>query len=213
MTNFHKIFLDSTYRAPPYQPAKPFFTIFNSSNYWLQAAIVIAVFIILRMMPFMRQAAHLAGGSECPSLFGMIRDMFVCREKVHDICNQTPLGHNEPGQFDDEDEKTNGQVRKRRNKIVREAKPLYCPDENKPKVTRSARSISTMKEQAYDGDMLPPSELNRASHNDENSMDSGHKNIRQNTRSKKQTGSCNDVLVRSYCRRFPKRSRSRSRKR
>lgn len=156
MTNYHKLFLDSTYRAPPFQPAKPFFTLFNASNYWLQAALVIVVFIILNMMPFMRQAAHLAGGTTCPSLFGMLKDAFVCKEKVHEICNQTPKGHNIPPEGSNKEEESG-----RRYKVVREARDLPCPDDYKPREekTEESKCDGKCKDASEYLDALPPAEL------------------------------------------------------
>jgi len=127
MTNYHKLFLDSTYRAPPYQEAKPFFTLFNSSNYWLQAVLVIAVFLILNMMPFMRDAAHMAGGHSCPSLFGMLKDALVCKEEVHDIINQTPEGYKEDGDSGSDEESDASVSFKRQHRTVRQARVPQCP--------------------------------------------------------------------------------------
>ena len=156
MTNYHKLFLDSSYRAPPFQPAKPFFTLFNASNYWLQAALVIAVFIILNMMPFMRQAAHLAGGSHCPNLFTMIKDAFVSKEKVHDICNQTPEGYNEPPDDGDNSGNNNSEDGvQRRYKRVREARKPGCPDEAKP-TGKSRECMGECSESDRNPSTLPP---------------------------------------------------------
>lgn len=126
MTNYHKLFLDSNYKAAPFQAAKPFFALFNASNYWIQAALVIIVFIILNFMPFMREASRRAGGDQCPSLFGMFKDAFVRKEAVHQICNQTPDGYNQGDGGESETEDCE-EITTRRYKTVREARYPPCP--------------------------------------------------------------------------------------
>ena len=162
MTNYHKLFLDSNYKAPPYQPAKPFFALFNTTNYWLQAALVVAVFIILNFLPFMREASRRAGGDQCPSLFGMLKDAFMRKEEVHQICNQTPAGHNtrsagETGDGEEECSGDEGEIERsdRRYKVVRQARYPACPAEcipiNKPDTCKRVRCDDTC------GGLPPPS--------------------------------------------------------
>lgn len=138
--------MDTTAKQPPIQNAKPFFALFNASNYWLQAALVIGLFLVLHMMPFMKEAAHAAGGNRCPTLMGMFKDAFVRSNKVHDICNQTPSCFaDESDEDEDEDEECDEEeveedirvVRRRRpntqqRRVIRQAKPIECPISTRP---------------------------------------------------------------------------------
>lgn len=214
MPNYHKIFLDSSYKAPPFQPAKPFFALFNASNYWLQAAIVIAVFLVLNMMPFMREAAQNAGGTSCPSLITLFKDAFVCKEKVHDIINQTPKGYNvkpaegeeessaeESSDDDSDSDSSPKQTIIKRHKIIRQATTPPCPiDPTPPPVEQRCKPTHTGN--ACSGSTLPPQRLRCACTGSRNNNNDNWVPVRRHTR---QTVHQGDVVVRAYQRKSPTR--------
>lgn len=159
----------------------------------------------------MQEASKRAGGTACPSLFSMITDAFVRKEKVHDICNQTPDGHNErccetedeEDEEGEEEEESQCEVSERQYKSVRTARYPVCPDDCQQEKPRNTCTPI----ECCDEDGLPPANLRCRRPSPCPPLPEYEAEMIPVRRHCRQTQYQGKVPVRAHCRRAPSQSR------